>query len=290
MNGHFSIEWMAQSSQQEGSESSNITVSGPTACGTLSESLPGFYCRQKSENIPKQEKQENRSQALEAYSQSILQQQTAPNSQVTEVGFSSGTEEETSGYESEGGQSLSPSAQADSKSPPSPLVGRRPRTAFTAEQISSLEKAFSISAYLGTQSKAELRKKLHLSDKQIRNWFQNRRMKVKRTMQDALAQACQANVCQASVAPQFIHYPELQAYRPGPYPRYHSAAAVVAPEGPAATSYIYPHSHVQFGSPLPSVATLPMDSFYQYSSLSGVMVPSATSHLRESYPTYPPYY
>lgn len=86
---------------------------------------------------------------------------------MTEVGFSSGTEEETSGYESEGGQSLSPSAQAVSKSPPSPLVGRRPRTAFTAEQISSLEKAFSISAYLGTQSKAELRKKLHLSDKQV---------------------------------------------------------------------------------------------------------------------------
>lgn len=81
MNGHFSIEWMAQSSQQEGSETSTITVSGPTACGTLSESLPGFYCRQKSENIPKQKKQENRSQALEAYSQSILQQQTAPNSQ-----------------------------------------------------------------------------------------------------------------------------------------------------------------------------------------------------------------
>uniref|UniRef100_A0A669F9A0 Ventrally expressed dharma/bozozok antagonist n=1 Tax=Oreochromis niloticus TaxID=8128 RepID=A0A669F9A0_ORENI len=267
MNGHFSIEWMAQSSQQEGSESSNITVSGPTACGTLSESLPGFYCRQKSENIPKQEKQEKRKQILSFFLSHFL-------FPVTEVGFSSGTEEETSGYESEGGQSLSPSAQADSKSPPSPLVGRRPRTAFTAEQISSLEKAFSISAYLGTQSKAELRKKLHLSDKQIRNWFQNRRMKVKRTMQDALAQACQANVCQASVAPQFIHYPELQAYRPGPYPRYHSAAAVVAPEGPAATSYIYPHSHVQFGSPLPSVATLPMDSFYQYSSLSGVMVPS----------------
>lgn len=117
---------------------------------------------------------------------------------------------------------------------------------------------------------------------QIRNWFQNRRMKVKRTMQDALAQACQA-----SVAPQFIHYPELQTYRPGPYPRYPSAAAVV-PEGPAPTSYIYPHNRVQFSSPIPSMATLPMDSLYPYSSLPGVMVPS--SHHRETYPAYPPYY
>ncbi|XP_030597929.1 ventrally expressed dharma/bozozok antagonist [Archocentrus centrarchus] len=286
MNGHFSIEWMAQSSQQEGSETTTITACGPMACGTLSESLPGFYCRQKSENLPKQEKQENMSQALEAYSQTALQQQTAPNNQVTEIGFSSGTEEETSGYDSESGHSLSPSVPTDSKLPPSPPVGRRPRTAFTAEQISSLEKAFSRNPYLGTQDKAELCKKLHLSDKQIRNWFQNRRMKVKRTMQDALAQACQANVCQA---PQFMHYPELQTFRPGPYPRYRSAAAVV-PEGPAPASYIYPHNRVQFSSPIPSIATLPMDSFYQYSSLPGVMVPSATSHLRESYSTYPPYY
>lgn len=89
---------------------------------------------------------------------------------TTEVGFSSGTEEETSGYESEGGRSLSPSAHTDctsASSPPSPLPGRRPRTAFTAEQISSMERAFKRNAYLGTQDKAELCKKLNLSDKQV---------------------------------------------------------------------------------------------------------------------------
>lgn len=90
---------------------------------------------------------------------------------ATEVGFGSGTEEETSGYESEGDRSLSPSAPAESSaasSPPSPPSGRRPRTAFTAEQICSMERAFKRNAYLGTQDKAELCKKLNLSDKQVK--------------------------------------------------------------------------------------------------------------------------
>ncbi|XP_029300191.1 ventrally expressed dharma/bozozok antagonist [Cottoperca gobio] len=280
MRGPFSIEWMAQSSQPAGPETA--LASGPAACGTHSESLPGFYCRQKSENVPGQ--QETRSQGLNAFSLNSLQHQTSHNNQVSEEGFSSGTEEETSGYESEGGRSLSPSAPTDcistSTSPASPPLGRRPRTAFTAEQISSLEKAFKRNAYLGTQDKAELCKKLNLSDKQIRNWFQNRRMKLKRTVQDALAHACQANV-----ASQFMHYPELQAYRPGPYPRYHSAAAR---DDPVAASYIHPHS-LQYSSPLPSVPSLPLDSFYQY-SLPGVMLPSATTQLMGSYSAYPQYY
>uniref|UniRef100_A0A672Z420 Ventrally expressed dharma/bozozok antagonist n=1 Tax=Sphaeramia orbicularis TaxID=375764 RepID=A0A672Z420_9TELE len=209
-----------------------------------------------------------------------------PSPPEAEADFSSGTEEETSGYESEEGHLLSPSAPADcaSTSPPSPPSGRRPRTAFTAEQISSLERAFKRNAYLGTQDKTELCKKLNLSDKQIRNWFQNRRMKLKRSVQDALAQACQA-----SVASQFMHYPELQAYRPASYPRYHS----VAQDGSAAAaaaSYVHPHS-LQYSSPLAAgVSTLPRDSLYQYSSLPGVMLPSTTTPLMASYATYPQYY
>ncbi|KAM9337867.1 ventrally expressed dharma/bozozok antagonist [Symphorus nematophorus] len=297
MRGHFSIEWMAQSSQPAGTETHAVPVpvpvSGPTACGTNSESLPGFYCRTKSEHGAEQEENRN-------HDGFNLQHQTSHSNQDS-AGFSSGTEEETSGYESEGGHSLSPSAppgcssSSSSSSPASPPSGRRPRTAFTAEQISSLERAFKRNAYLGTQEKAELCKKLNLSDKQIRNWFQNRRMKLKRTVQDALAHACQANV-----ASQLMHYPELhhQAYRPGPYPRYHSAAAAGAaagggaPEGPAAAaaSYVHPHS-LQYSSSLPSVPSLPLDSYYQYSSLPGVLLPSAaTTALMGSYTTFPQYY
>uniref|UniRef100_A0A4W5PRZ3 Ventrally expressed dharma/bozozok antagonist n=1 Tax=Hucho hucho TaxID=62062 RepID=A0A4W5PRZ3_9TELE len=148
---------------------------------------------------------------------------------LSETGFISGTEGETSGYESEGGHSLSPTTPLDGSS--SPPMGRRPRTAYTAEQINSLERAFKRNAYLGTRDKVELCKKLNLSDKQIRNWFQNRRMRMKRMVQDALAQACQAKV-----ASHLLHYPELHAYHPGPYHPHHAGA-----EGGAATPFLHPH-------------------------------------------------
>lgn len=95
-----------------------------------------------------------------------------PPTATTEPGISSATEEETSGYESEGVHSPSraspqPSHCSPASSPASPPSGRRPRTAFTAEQISTMEKAFKRNAYLGTQDKAELCRKLSLSDKQV---------------------------------------------------------------------------------------------------------------------------
>uniref|UniRef100_A0A3P8VGT7 Ventrally expressed dharma/bozozok antagonist n=1 Tax=Cynoglossus semilaevis TaxID=244447 RepID=A0A3P8VGT7_CYNSE len=315
MRGHFSIEWMAQSSQPAGSEVT--TASELTACGTTSESLPGFYCRPKSHRVLEQ-KEDGSGRRVDTYKPSSLQHQASLNTQVTEGSFSSGTEEETSGYESEGDRSLSPLVHHDSvsSSPASPPSGRRPRTAFTAEQIGSLERAFKRNAYLGTQDKADLCKKLNLSDKQvtirfmtsyssqslkhfikqfissyiqlnvlsclfqIRNWFQNRRMKLKRTMQDALAHACQANM-----ASPFMHYPELQAYRPGPYHRYHTAAATTGAEESSAAAYVHQHS-LQYGPRLPSVPTLPLDT-YQYSSL---ILPSAPTQLMGSYPTYQQYY
>ncbi|KAM4634051.1 ventrally expressed dharma/bozozok antagonist [Polymixia lowei] len=294
MRGHFSIEWMAQSSQPAGTGSlsgSTVSSAGFSTSGTHSESLPGFYCRQRPGNWPSEEHCERKSQELEAHSltdsgKSSLYHQSTQSShsqQVTETGFSSGTEEETSGYESEGDHSLSPSAPLDtaSSSSPSPPLSRRPRTAFTAEQISSLERSFKRNAYLGMQDKAELCKKLNLSDKQIRNWFQNRRMKLKRTVQDALAHACQA-----SAASQFLHYPELQAYRPVPYHRYHSAQ-----EAPSAASYLQPHS-LQHSSPSahPNVSALPLDSFYQYTSLPGMVLPSGTAQLMGSYQPYSQHY
>ncbi|XP_037548216.1 ventrally expressed dharma/bozozok antagonist [Nematolebias whitei] len=271
MRGHFSIEWMAQSSQSAGPAAPGPAAPGPAAWGTHSETLPGFYCRQKSGSFPELE-QRDKHQGLDPSHQNSPSR-TSSSVQVTESGFSSGTEEETSGYESEGGQVLSPSTHSNCTptSPPSPPVGRRQRTAFTAEQMNSLERMFKKNVYLGTQDKMELCKKLNLSDKQIRNWFQNRRMKMKRMVQDALAHACQANMASC-----FLHYPELQVYRPGPYPRYHAASA----EAP--TSYIHPHS-LQYTSPLPSTSTLSLDS-YQYSSIPGAM-----PHVRGAYP-HPQYY
>lgn len=198
MRGHFSIEWLAQSSQP-----AVAAATDPAACGTHSECLPGFYSRRKSETVPEKQEDIYRHNAQQLQNSNStpgmftdyftcfgLQPPLISKSPVfmlesagfhppplppavSEAGFSSGTEEETSGYESESERSLSPVTSADcaSASPPSPPSGRRPRTAFTADQISSLERAFKRNAYLGTQDKAELCKKLNLSDKQVRTFI-----------------------------------------------------------------------------------------------------------------------
>ncbi|XP_045558669.1 homeobox protein vex1-like [Salmo salar] len=295
MRGHFSIEWLAQSSQALGSTRpsplpSSWTSVGPNSTSvTQPESLPGFYCRPKPEN---QENQARRGQGLNPCSYPCLAgpeigthtKRISPlhhnHQEVAETGFIRRTEEETSGYESEGGQSLSPTTLPDSTftSPSlSPIslslpTGRRPRTAYTAEQINSLEMAFKRNAYLGTQDKAELCKRLNLTDKQIRNWFQNRRMRIKRMFQDALAQACQAKVTS-----HLLHYTELQAYRPGPNPTYHPHHA--GAEGGASTPYLHPHySSSMASSTLPSLPATPMDSLYQYASLPGLVMPTTGSN------------
>lgn len=104
-------------------------------------------------------------------------------------------------------------------------------------------------------------------------------MKLKRTVQDAMAHACHA-----TVASQFMHLPELQAYRPGPYLRYHESPGSYHRyhEGPAAFG---PPPGLQYGAALPGGPAL--DSFYQYGVLPP---PGATTPLLGSYATYPQYY
>uniref|UniRef100_A0A672NH89 Homeobox domain-containing protein n=1 Tax=Sinocyclocheilus grahami TaxID=75366 RepID=A0A672NH89_SINGR len=64
---------------------------------------------------------------------------------------------------------------------------RRVRTKFSSEQISRLEKSFSKHKYLGATQRRRTAEKLQLSETQVKTWFQNRRMKLKREVQDARA-------------------------------------------------------------------------------------------------------
>ena len=54
------------------------------------------------------------------------------------------------------------------------------RTKYTKRQIAELNEAFNRSVYLTTKERNELSKKLNISETQIKNWFQNKRMKAKR--------------------------------------------------------------------------------------------------------------
>ena len=59
---------------------------------------------------------------------------------------------------------------------------RRERTVFTQNQLRVLENRFVTQKYLNTQERFELARNLALSPLQVKTWFQNRRMKWKKTV------------------------------------------------------------------------------------------------------------
>ncbi|MED6241712.1 hypothetical protein ATANTOWER_024931 [Ataeniobius toweri] len=97
----------------------------------------------------------------------------------------------SSGYESEAASSDCPSVdegnEAEKDAPQ-----RRVRTKFTPEQISKLEKIFSKHKYMDAGERVKTAQKLNLTETQVRTWFQNRRMKLKREVQDYLAPRVQS--------------------------------------------------------------------------------------------------
>ncbi|KAG7269717.1 hypothetical protein CRUP_026909 [Coryphaenoides rupestris] len=57
---------------------------------------------------------------------------------------------------------------------------KRPRTAFTAEQLQRLKGEFQASRYITEHRRQALAQELGLNESQIKIWFQNKRAKIKK--------------------------------------------------------------------------------------------------------------
>ena len=58
---------------------------------------------------------------------------------------------------------------------------KRPRTAFTTEQLNKLKSEFDDNRYLSEQRRQQLARDLGLNESQIKIWFQNKRAKMKKS-------------------------------------------------------------------------------------------------------------
>ncbi|CAH1241803.1 BARHL1 [Branchiostoma lanceolatum] len=151
-------------------------------------------------------------------------------------------------------------------SPPPRLLShsegkKRPRTAFTAEQIKELEGEFQKNKYLSVTKRLELSNQLKLTETQIKIWFQNRRTKWKRKFTNDLELMAHQHYASmglySSPHPWYFtqryhhpgYYNNFPSYpAPSQYPRY--PAALVAHLPPAAAQSLHAANMKLQGKPL----------------------------------------
>ncbi|CAL1580582.1 unnamed protein product [Knipowitschia caucasica] len=83
--------------------------------------------------------------------------------------------------------SAGPRSRRQKKSP-EPKDDKRPRTAFSPEQLQRLRTEFQTNRYLTEARRTSLAHELGLNESQIKIWFQNKRAKIKKATGGSLAQ------------------------------------------------------------------------------------------------------
>lgn len=76
---------------------------------------------------------------------------------------------------------LGPRSRKPKKASPPSREDKRPRTAFSPEQLQRLKTEFQGNRYLTEQRRQDLARELGLNESQIKIWFQNKRAKIKKS-------------------------------------------------------------------------------------------------------------
>ncbi|XP_078421330.1 homeobox protein vent1-like [Cetorhinus maximus] len=191
VKGDFSIEWLARSSR-DGCTKRKPGEGSPIDYTPCMPPSPSSYPPNSAQPTPEIPQQRLTGTGV---STPRIKRQPPPwmvDCEPEEVlrdsaGTCLSSREECWGSESDSGRSDCSARQERERSVESESDGeapRRVRTAFTAQQIHKLERKFKRHTYLGAAERSKLAALLHLSETQVKTWFQNRRMKLKRQLQD----------------------------------------------------------------------------------------------------------
>ncbi|NXW52848.1 LBX1 factor, partial [Nyctiprogne leucopyga] len=95
---------------------------------------------------------------------------------------------------------------------------RKSRTAFTAQQIQELEQRFRRQRYLSPVDRDQLAARLALSSAQVITWFQNRRAKLKRDLEELRADVASLQALPPAALRQLTALTDPPGTGPGPDP------------------------------------------------------------------------
>ncbi|XP_078079039.1 uncharacterized protein LOC144500236 [Mustelus asterias] len=214
LEGAFSVQWLAQSSQclkepgQDLAQGQNLGNHSPPDSKTLQGEQETGHC--------------DLCRAQTAHAQDTRHPINKSGSSITRN--NQGEKSPQKASELLGKLSVSEKTDSDSRSEEW-TDRRRLRTVFSVEQLRRLELSFQCQPYPGSDQRRRLAGELHLSETQVKTWFQNRRMKFKQQLQDAQAEAFKSRL--------FLQYFSH------PYASIHS-------QYPMADSSLFPHC-VKFG-------------------------------------------